>query len=166
MDDGPASDYGRGMMRQITLLAVVLSLAGCAALERWQDRVSSPNAAAIRAPAPATVNQRLPGTAGGQSAEALDTTTEAERAAALAAQPATGAALGKVKVSLGNPTDPGFWLQSPLVTAPRQGRVEAGGTSVKVELRPGQGGAQMSLPAFRALGLPLTSLPEVTVYAQ
>jgi hypothetical protein len=36
---------------------------------------------------------------------------------------------------------------------------------VNVDLIPGTGGALLSLAAFRQLGLSLTDLPEVTVYA-
>jgi hypothetical protein len=42
--------------------------------------------------------------------------------------------------------------------------VTASGQSLAVELRPGSGAALLSLAAFQALGLPLTGLPEVTVY--
>jgi hypothetical protein len=47
-----------------------------------------------------------------------------------------------------------------------QGRIEtAAGKSLALELRPGTGGALLSLAAFQALGLSLTDLPEVTVFA-
>jgi hypothetical protein len=53
-----------------------------------------------------------------------------------------------------------------LVTAPGKGKVvTAAGASVAVDLLPGSGGAMLSLAAYRALGLALTDLPEVTVYA-
>ena len=46
-----------------------------------------------------------------------------------------------------------------------QGRiVTAAGKSLGLELRPGTGGALLSLAAFQALGLSLTELPQVTVY--
>ncbi|MFN6980280.1 MAG: hypothetical protein ACK4OP_19265, partial [Gemmobacter sp.] len=103
------------------------------------------------------------GGAAARSAAALDRTTSAERAAAVAA-PASGTDLGTVTVALGNPAEPGFWLRSALVTAPRDGAVRlASGASVQVELRPGSGAAQLSLAAYRALGLALTDLPRVTV---
>jgi hypothetical protein len=52
-----------------------------------------------------------------------------------------------------------------LVKDKAQGRiVTAAGTSLAVELRPGTGGALLSLAAFQALGLSLTQLPQVTVY--
>lgn len=77
-----------------------------------------------------------------------------------------GAELGRVTVSLGDPTAPGFWLRSPLVKAARPGRVvTASGATVQVELLPGTGAAQMSLAAYRALNLSLTDLPPVTVVA-
>lgn len=105
---------------------------------------------------------------GATSAEALDTTTEDQRQTALAApEPAGERALGPATVSLGSPTEGGFWLRTALVEAPASGRVEtADGTSVQVELRPGQGAAQLSLAAFRAAGLDLTALPVVQVFAR
>ena len=92
--------------------------------------------------------------------------TAEEKAAALAA-PAEGGErnLGQVVVALGPPAEQGIWLSSPLVTEVAQGRiVTAAGKSLAVELRPGTGGALLSLAAFQALGLSLTELPQVTVY--
>jgi len=101
-----------------------------------------------------------------RSASALDRASEGERAAALA-RPAAGAELGRVVVSLGSPTEAGFWLRTALVKTDRPGTVRlAGGRTVNVDLRPpagSGGGAQLSLSAYRALGLGLTDLPEVTV---
>ncbi len=96
----------------------------------------------------------------------LDKTTAEEKAAALAA-PAKGGEreLGKVVVALGSPAEQGIWLSSALIKDKTQGRiVTAAGKSLAVELRPGTGAAHLSLAAFQALGLPLTELPEVTVY--
>jgi hypothetical protein len=100
------------------------------------------------------------------SAAALDTTSAEEKAAALAAPAAGGErALGTAVVALGPPAEQGLWLSSPLVKAVAQGRVvTASGQSLAVELRPGSGAALLSLAAFQALKLPLTGLPEVTVY--
>jgi hypothetical protein len=114
--------------------------------------------------APAAANVALG--ARSASASALDTTSTAEKAAALAAPAAAGErALGKAVVALGPPADAGLWLSSPLVDAVVQGRVvAASGQSLALELRPGTGGALLSLAAFQALKLPLTDLPEVTVY--
>ena len=104
---------------------------------------------------------------GARSAEALDTTTPEQRAAATAAPaPVTPAAsLGKTTVSLGDPTAPGFWLKSPLVKAAGPGLVKTtAGQTVHVDLQPGEGNSQLSLAAFRALTLPLTDLPEVELF--
>lgn len=106
---------------------------------------------------------------GARTAEAFDTTTAAERAAATAAPPAPGGErdLGSVAVSLGSPAEPGFWLRWSGVTAPGPGRVVTpAGQAVLVDLIPGEGAAQLSLPAFRALGLPLAGLHPVTVLAR
>ena len=100
------------------------------------------------------------------SAEALDKSTAAEKAAALAAPAAGGEReLGKVVVALGPPAEQGIWLSSALVKEKAKGRIAtAAGKSLAVELRPGTGGALLSLAAFQALGLSLTELPQVTVY--
>ena len=78
--------------------------------------------------------------------------------------------LGRTVASLGDVGEPGLWLKTPLVGTERSGRVERieTGDSVSVTLRPlaeGSGG-QLSLQAMRALGVPLTALPEVIVYAE
>lgn len=104
---------------------------------------------------------------GARTAQALDTTTAQQKATALATPPVAGARkLGTTIVTLGLVTEPGFWLRSSLVRAGGPGRAEtAGGAAIKVDLIPGTGAAQLSLAAFRALNLPLTGLPEVTVFA-
>lgn len=143
------------------VLAVLLLLSGCGL---FQERDAPTEAAAP--PPPAPVAQSFPGTAAARSAADLDATTAAERAAALGTGPVAGQELGRVRVSLGAPAEQGFWLKSPLVTDIRRGSVTLpGGPTVAVELRPGEGAAQLSLAAFRALDLPLTGLPEVTVTA-
>ncbi|WP_101341563.1 hypothetical protein [Cereibacter azotoformans] len=122
--------------------------------------------AASPAPSPMARPAAGGGALGGQGVApaSLDRTTEAERRAALAPA-AAGRPLGTVTAGLGAPTEPGFWLRSALVAAEQPGRVELeGGRSVAVTLRPGSGAAQLSLPAFRALGLGLTDLPLVTVH--
>ena len=113
---------------------------------------------------------------GARTAEAFDTTTEAERviATAAAAEPAETPeeALGTTIASLGDPTEPGLWLATPLVSEVRPGRLALAdtGQSVLVELRPiegpATGGSRISLPAIRLLGASLASLPEIEVYAR
>ncbi|ACM01416.1 hypothetical protein [Cereibacter sphaeroides] len=120
-------------------------------------------AAPVAPPPPAPAARPIPG-GQGVAAESFDRTTEAERRKAMAPQ-AAGAALGTVTVALGAPAESGFWLRSSLVTAEQPGRVELpGGRSLAVTLRPGEGAAQLSLAAYRALGLGLTDLPQMTVY--
>ncbi len=156
------------MIRFILSLAVAGALlAGCGVVNRLRgvpDSNPTPGVGLATEIAPAVDTTALPGA---QTAEALDQTTEAERAAATAAPVvATERELGRVVVGLGPVTEQGFWLKSTLVTEPGKGRVvTAAGTSVAVDLLPSDGGATLSLAAFRALELSLTELPEVLVYA-
>lgn len=97
----------------------------------------------------------------GQSAGVLNGTTPQN----------AGGALGETLASLGSPTEQGLWLRTGLVTRVQQGRVEHedGGGAVRVELRPSGAapgaGSQLSLAAFRALGVPLTQLVSLRVFA-
>ena len=141
----------------LLMAPLVLSLAACGVQTRPE---AAPNA--IIDPAPVTATA-LPALGAGQSAAALDQTSAADKAAATAPK-AGGRELGRVSVALGSPAEQGFWLKSPLVTVAGKGRVVTdGGASVAVDLLPGEGGALLSLAAYRALGLGLTDLPEVTV---
>lgn len=107
-----------------------------------------------------------------RTVEEFDTTTAEQRSAATAQ--GSGASgerdLGRTVASLGSPTRPGFWLKTPLVSAPAKGRVTypATGKSVVVDLIPINGpktaGSQLSLPAMRLLEAPLAGLPEVEVH--
>lgn len=166
---GGSGAYYRRIMRILIALTLALTAtSGCAVLDRLKPATAAtaataaPDASEPVAAAPAPVLG-----AGGNTAAALDTTTAAQKQAALAAPAASGEReLGKVTVSLGSPAEPGIWLRSALVTAPGKGRVvTASGQSVAVDLLPGQGAAQLSLAAYMALGLSLTALPEVTVFA-
>jgi hypothetical protein len=154
--------------RAILVGLLGLSLSGCGLVDRLRGRAEAPppeaplDAMATEIAAPvATTPLDTPG----QTVAELDTTTEAERAAALAA-PATGGELGRVVVALGSPAETGLWVQTALVTTVTQGRITGpGGQSLAVELRPGTGAALMSLAAYQALGIGLTELPEITVFA-
>ncbi|NEX45359.1 hypothetical protein [Pseudotabrizicola algicola] len=157
-------------MRNFILLSLVLTVtSGCAVLDRMKsgDAASAPASGRATAESVPVAIAPAPVLGAGRTAAALDTTSEAQKQAALAAPAASGERqLGKVSVSLGSPAEPGIWLRSALVSAPGKGRVvTASGQSVAVDLLPGQGAAQLSLPAFVALGLSLTALPEVTVFA-
>jgi len=156
-------------MRQLVFLPVIaLALSGCALFQKEGARSgvtgpAEPQQATEFAPA---VSTSVLGTTQAASAEALDKTTAAEKAAALAAPAAGGEReLGTVVVALGPPAEQGIWLSSALVKEKGAGRiVTAAGKSLAVELRPGTGAALLSLAAFQALGLSLTELPKVAVY--
>jgi hypothetical protein len=154
-------------VRLILAVPTCLALAGCGG---FGARPPAPPPATL-SPAEGTVRPAPRPAAAGRTPDALDATTPAERAAAAA--PATGGrVLGRTLASLGDPAVPGFWLATPLVSAPAPGRVThaSGGASVRLELRPAGGpaggGSRMSLAAFRALGLPLTALAELEVVAE
>jgi hypothetical protein len=158
------------MQQYLAIPILALSLSGCAL---FQNDGAGGGVSSITGPsepqpaievAPTTGTSALGARA--VSADALDRTTAAEKAAALAAPAAGGEReLGRAVVALGPPAEQGIWLSSPLVTVVAPGRiVTAAGESLAVELRPGTGGALLSLAAFQALGLGLTDLPEVTIY--
>lgn len=110
------------------------------------------------------------GEAAAQSPEALDTTTGSERAAAAAPPAGVDRKLGSTIASLGDPSQPGFWIKTPLVQSETGGRIvnPANGKSAKVRLiplgGPASGGSQVSLPALQVLGVSLTDLPMIEVY--
>lgn len=155
------------------VLILPLALAACGVLPLGGDpspvagmSPADPSPRPLPRPAAGPETAAIP-SGGARTAAALDASTAEERAAATAAPAAGGAVLGQVTVALGSPAEQGFWLQSQLVAAAGRGRVEVpGGASVAVDLRPGTGGALLSLAAYRALGLALTDLPSVTVYAE
>lgn len=107
------------------------------------------------------------------TAEQFDTTTSSQRAEAVVVTSTGGERkLGSTVGSLGDPTEPGFWLKTPLVSSAGKGRVEypATGKSVAVDLLPIEGastaGSRVSLAALRLLGAPLTGLPDLIVFAE
>ena len=155
------------MKHLVLLLSLAIPLSGCGLFQPKDARgpVTGPSALS-----PAVEGTTIGGGGGLGSqavrAETLDTTTEAEKAEALATPAAAGEqTLGTVVVALGPPAEQGLWLKTALVTKVVEGRIEtAGGKSLTLELRPGTGGALLSLAGFQALGLSLTDLPEVTVF--
>lgn len=142
-------------MRPSSVLPLVLLLAACAQVEP------------PRAPTGDAQTRPVARPAQDATAETRDAATPAERQASAAGG---GVSLGTTVASLGDPSEAGFWLKTPLVQAASPGRVEYAGTgqAVEVELRPSGteagGGSQISLAAMRALGAPLTGLPELRVY--
>ncbi len=79
--------------------------------------------------------------------------------------------LGRTIASLGNASEPGLWLKTPLVSVEGPGRVTytVTGRSTAVTLIPIGGpttaGSRLSLQAMQALGASLTDLPEIEVRA-
>ncbi|MEO1909147.1 MAG: hypothetical protein ABGX10_01740 [Paracoccus sp. (in: a-proteobacteria)] len=163
---------------RMTPLAVTmglgLALAGCSQMTKTQTRqdiqptqtVSAEQVAAAtaitRAPAPRPAARATPAQ--------LDTTTQEQReAAAKAPEASAETKLGSTVGSLGNPSEGGFWIKTPLVKTRAMGRIvnPANGKSAKVELIPltgGGSGSQVSLPALQLLGISLTDLPTLDVY--
>ncbi|WP_239521018.1 hypothetical protein [Pseudooceanicola aestuarii] len=144
-------------MKYLVGLALIPALTACASVPFLnRDRASD---ASVSAPATTAEGQTRPRARPGAEADA----------GAVSAAPRTGN-LGRSTASLGSPTEPGMWLKTPLVTARQPGRVvlPASGAQLEVELIPIPGaataGSRLSLPAMQALGVPLTSLPEVEVY--
>ena len=136
-------------MKRLVLIGF-LGLAGCA------NGPAFLQPAANVKPEGSTVTTVAP-PADARTEDAFDTTTDEERAAAVA--------------TLGSPTDPGIWMDTPLVSSVTQGRVEAAnGKSVNLELRPIDGpataGSRISLPALRLLEVGLAGLHTLTVYAK
>ncbi|THD73367.1 hypothetical protein E7681_11760 [Thalassobius vesicularis] len=78
--------------------------------------------------------------------------------------------LGVTVASLGDTSREGFWVETPLVSAPAKGsvRYRKTGRTVKVDLIPIAGpstaGSRLSLATMRLLNAPLTGLPEVEIY--
>lgn len=147
-------------------LPTLLIVAGCI-LAGCAETSDGPTAQEV---APATGAEAAAPPTTAETVEDFDTTTAEERAeAATPVGTATEQVLGTTVASLGDPADPGFWAETPLVQETRQGRLtySATGQSVSVQLRPSGGapgsGTRVSLPAMRVLGAPLTALPELTV---
>ena len=127
--------------------------------------------AADAAVAEAGQSEALP--AAPTTAEDFDTTTPEERAVATSGADTPDAAeerLGTTVVSLGSPADPGLWLETPLASEERPGRIVLGEEGVLVTLRPSGGapgsGSRISLPAMRLLKVSLTDLPTVEVFGR
>ncbi|MBL6429271.1 D-galactarate dehydratase [Maritimibacter sp.] len=151
-------------MKRLVLIGF-LGLAGCA------NGPAFLQPAANVKPEGSTVTTVAP-PADARTEDAFDTTTDEERAAAVATpEPAGERSLGTTVATLGSPTDPGIWMDTPLVSSVTQGRVEAAnGKSVNLELRPIDGpataGSRISLPALRLLEVGLAGLHTLTVYAK
>jgi len=165
-----------GDMKGIFLITMIcLGLSGCSLLpsRSGSQAEAGPGEEQVRPkPRPSSIASLPPEDA--VTLEDFDTTSGAERAAAVETDTdADGEeALGLTIATLGSPSQPGFWLETPLVSTRRPGRVVAvvGGASVLVELLPIDGpsgaGSRLSLAALRLLGVGLTGLHELQVYGR
>lgn len=148
-----------------------MALGACAQVTGRAPQTDAQGSGAVQTPQaqPATPVVAKP-PAGARTPEDFDTTTAVERAAAKAGTGRAGRELGLTVASLGSPTEPGFWIRTPLVSAPARGRVEnpANGKSARVDLIPIDGpktaGSRLSLAAMRLIGADLADLPEVRVF--
>ena len=106
--------------------------------------------------------------------EKFDITTPQERSVARKIDSSiTPVELGETIASLGNPVETGFWLRTHFVNEITDGYVvykspeKSAENTVNVSLIPSknlENGNQISLSAFRVLGLPPTALPKLTIY--
>lgn len=160
-------------MRQVVASVVILGLGACGLVPglttRPEPGMQAPeDRDTVRPELRPEVRAAVP-PGGAQTAEALDTTSAAERAEA-ATVGGGGAVLGRTIAALGDVAEPGFWLKTPLVRTRTTGKVEfpQTGLSAQVDLLPLDGpptaGSQISLSAMRLIGAPLTGLPELVVY--
>mgnify|MGYP003633890212 FL=1 len=169
------------MKHYIILGALIFSVTGCGMTTNRGTGAGKPPSAASSSSVTASVggssditaqtpvNDAVAPAPTAKTAEALDTTTPQQRAAA--SRPAkTGATqLGSTVASLGKATEPGLWLKTPLVKTEMQGRgtIPATGKSSTVTLLPIEGtasaGSRMSLAALRLIGASLTDLTTVNV---
>ena len=162
------------------VLAAFLTLSACAQLgprqpedssAPEQEAVTVSDAEAGAAPADPVLTSAPPPPRAANTQATLDTTTPEQRkqAAAPVAPDAGVKSLGTTVASLGSPTEPGFWLKTPLVKVEAAGRVtnKANGKSSAVTLipidGPATGGSRLSLPAMRLIEASLTDLTELEV---
>lgn len=146
-------------MKYVVILSS-FALLGCAQFEMPSAFEPAPADAPVGAAPPPPPQEA-------RTVEQFDTTTQEQRAAAVAPS-SGGQSLGTVVATLGDPAQPGFWVETDLVSATTSGRISlvSGNQSVEVELRPTAGGsARISLAAWRLLDVPLTDFAEVEVFA-
>ncbi|WP_370250917.1 hypothetical protein [Nioella sp.] len=149
-------------LRALLALSLVLAVAGCDSGFRplgFMDRFRGNDASDV--PPPAVAEEVA-------EEEAVEAAT-GEEAEAPAPSAASGS-LGTTIASLGDPTRPGLWLETPLVSAEAAGTLVAeNGNRIDVTLIPSGGaagsGSRISVAAMQALGLGLTDLATLTVIA-
>jgi hypothetical protein len=189
----PKLNYSAVMIRippSLTAISAALTLSACAQLGMGQPEdsgapvVANPAQEVALAPsdlpeataadvaavkADPVLTSAPPPPKAAKTQEALDTTTAAQRSQAAAPAAPEAKLLGTTIASLGSPTEPGFWLKTPLVKTETRGRVtnKANGKSSAVTLipidGPATGGSRLSLPAMRLIEASLTELTELEV---
>ncbi len=170
--------YTWPMKQAILVLSAAALLAGCGQILPLQQEVA-PNPAEesqVRPVARPSGAAQRPSPRARTVAEFDTTSAEEKQAAERAGQAAQasgqGRSLGRTIASLGDPSRPGLWIETPLVSAPGRGRVvfPSNGKAVELDLIPTDGpktaGSRMSLAALRVIEAPLTDLPEVEVYSE
>ncbi len=154
-------------LSRLTLILPFVVVAACDQIGMGRQVAPPPKPTVAAAPAPGSITLGRPA---GRTAAQLDTTTPADKAAA-AAPVAASRKLGTTVASLGDATQAGFWIKTPLAKAAGKGRIvnPANGRSANVDLiplgGPASAGSQVSLPALQMLGISLTDLPEIEVWA-
>ncbi|MGR3513231.1 MAG: hypothetical protein ACU0GG_10730 [Paracoccaceae bacterium] len=146
---------------RITLIPLLVLTAGCAQIPDLRPMPTATPSSIETAPDIALPDEDA------ITVEDFDTTTTEQREEALAAPSSSGNSLGTTVASLGDAATPGFWLETPLVSAPTTGRVRNPdtGRTVQVDLRPSPGGSsRISLAALRLLEAPLTELVTLEVF--
>ncbi|MEQ9693665.1 hypothetical protein [Shimia sp. SDUM112013] len=136
-------------------LSLALCLAGCGAVPKLGSGAATPDTTGAKPLPEGTVRP-------------VARPAEGDAVTPVAVSVPKGA-LGVTVASLGNPSETGLWLKTPLVPAKTRGRLTYGGRSQEVTLIPIEGersaGSRISLGAMQALGIPLTELAEVGVEA-
>ncbi len=141
------------------VLCVALATAGCArldALRIFDNPAQTPDTAQESANTGAQGATRARDRPGAQEGAADTTDADAVRF------------LGRSVATLGDPSRPGLWVETPLADSGARGRVVLtdGGQGVDLDLIPADddGGSRLSPAAMRALGLPLGALAEIEVF--
>lgn len=158
-------------MIRLVILALLLLPTACGEIGLSDAALAPPPGMTRPQPRPEEGDAARP-SADAATVEQFDTTTAEQRAAAQATPAAAAEVkLGRTVATLGNPADPGFWIETPLAKAAGPGRVVAvaTGKAVTLDLRPidapESAGSRISLPALRLLGVGLAGLHELDVFA-
>ncbi|GLO74976.1 hypothetical protein MACH18_20560 [Phaeobacter italicus] len=158
------------MRYSVLILSSVAFVGACGPLQ-WNSSILGPRSGGGSAPvapaSPSTV-PAAPDVAATPLAPLEAGTTSVAPAPGTPATSAGYTGRATTVASLGDPSQPGLWMETPLVSSAQRARVRSPrGNEVVLTLRPIEGaagaGSRLSIDAMRALGLPLTELVEVQV---